>query len=100
MSKHNTMNETTAETKSAIELVREGGSLNFDNITGYALIRCEKEAKKEDHSITVPSLSMTYQAHVAATACGCKIDDIYALPAADFTRVCLEVQNFLLASSK
>ena len=45
MSKHNTMNEATAEAKSAIELVREGGSLNFDNITGYALIRCEKAAK-------------------------------------------------------
>lgn len=100
MSKHNTMNEATAEAKSAIELVREGGSLNFDNITGYALIRCEKEAKKEDHSITVPALSMTYQAHVAAMACGCKIDDIFALPAADFTRVCLEVQNFLLNSGK
>lgn len=114
MSKHNTKNTKdtmlavadtdvigeVAEVKSALELVREGGSLNFHNITGYALIRCEKEAKKEDHSITVPSLSMTYQAHVAAMACGCKIDDIYALPAADFTRVCLEVQNFLLASSK
>lgn len=100
MSKYNTMNEATIDARSAIELVREGGSLNFDNITGYALIRCEKEAKKEDHSITVPSLSMTYQAQVAALACGCKIDDIYALPAADFTRVCLEVQNFLLNSGK
>ncbi len=98
MSKHNTMNEAGA--KSAIELVREGGSLNFDNITGYALIRCEKAAKNEDRSITVPALSMTYQAHVAAMACGCKIDDIFALPAADFTRVCLEVQNFLLNSGK
>lgn len=98
MSKHNTMNE--AEAKSAIELVREGGSLNFDNITGYVLIRCEKAAKNEDRSITVPALSMTYQAHVAAMACGCKIDDIFALPAADFTRVCLEVQNFLLNSGK
>lgn len=100
MSKHNTMNEATAEAKAAIELVREGGSLNFDNITGYALIRCEKAAKNEDRSITVPALSMTYQAHVAAMACGCKIDDIFALPAADFTRVCLEVQNFLLNSGK
>ena len=100
MSKHNTMNDATAEAKSAIELVREGGSLNFDNITGYALIRCEKAAKNEDRSITVPALSMTYQAHVAAMACGCKIDDIFALPAADFTRVCLEVQNFLLNSGK
>lgn len=100
MSQHNTMNEATAEAKSAIELVREGGSLNFDNITGYALIRCEKAAKNEDRSITVPALSMTYQAHVAAMACGCKIDDIFALPAADFTRVCLEVQNFLLNSGK
>ena len=54
MSKHNTMNEATAEAKSAIELVREGGSLNFDNITGYALIRCEKAVKNEDRSITVP----------------------------------------------
>lgn len=100
MSKHNTMNEATAEAKSAMELVREGGSLDFDNITGYALIRCEKAAKNEDRSITVPALSMTYQAHVAAMACGCKIDDIFALPAADFTRVCLEVQNFLLNSGK
>ncbi|MDU5253775.1 MAG: hypothetical protein E6183_01915 [Veillonella sp.] len=35
-----------------------------------------------------------------AAVCGCKVDDIYSLPAADFTRVCLEVQNFLLNSEK
>ena len=94
MSKHNTMNETHEQT--GIELVKAGHSLQFEGISGYTLIKCEKSAKNEDRTITVPALSMTYQAHV----CGCKVDDIYSLPAADFTRVCLEVQNFLLNSEK
>lgn len=98
MSKHNTMNETYEQT--GIELVKAGHSLQFEGISGYTLIKCEKSAKNEDRTITVPALSMTYQAHVAAAACGCKVDDIYSLPAADFTRVCLEVQNFLLNSEK
>ena len=98
MSKHNTMNETHEQT--GIELVKAGHSLQFEGISGYTLIKCEKSAKGEDKTITVPALSMTYQAHVADAVCGCKVDDIYSLPAADFTRVCLEVQNFLLNSEK
>lgn len=83
------MNETHEQTgiETGIELVKAGHSLQFEGISGYTLIKCEKSAKNEDRTITVPALSMTYQAHVAAAACGCKVDDIYSLPAADFTRV-------------
>lgn len=84
---------TKADTKK--ELV-----FNFDGITGYTLIKCEKEAKKEDPTISVASLSQIYQAHVAAAAAGVPVDDILSLPAGEFTKVTLEAQTFLLGSVK
>lgn len=75
-------------------------TLNFDRVNGYALIKCEKEAKKEDAAITVPSLSQVYQAHVASVAAGVKLDDILSLCGVDFTAVTLKTQNFLLNSGK
>lgn len=72
--------------------------LDFDKVSGYTLLRCEKAAKKEDASIVVPALSQVYQAHVAAIAANVKYDDILALPAKDFTAVMIKTQGFLLGT--
>lgn len=72
--------------------------LDFDHVTGYILLRCEKEAKKEDPLISVMALSQAYQARVAAAAAKMKFDEILELSGADFTAVCLKVQNFLMGS--
>ena len=72
--------------------------LDFDRVTGYILLRCEKEAKKEDPLISVMALSQVYQARVAAAAAKVKYDEILELSGADFTAVCLKVQNFLMGS--
>ena len=72
--------------------------LDFDRVTGYILLKCEKQAKKEDPLISVPALSQEYQARVAAVAARMKYDEILELSGADFTAVCLKVQNFLMGS--
>lgn len=73
--------------------------LDFDKVSGYTLLRCEKAAKKEDASIVVPALSQVYQAHVAAIAANVKYDDILALTAKDFTAVMIKTQGFLLGTA-
>ena len=73
-------------------------TLDFDKVSGYTLLRCEKAAKKEDASIVVPALSQVYQAHVAAIAANVKYDDILDLPAKDFTAVMIKTQGFLLGT--
>ena len=72
--------------------------LDFDRVTGYILLKCEKEVKKDDPLITLPALSQAYQARVAASAARMKYDEILELSGADFTAVCLKVQNFLMGS--
>lgn len=81
--------ETVKTTKGEIKL-------DFDRITGRVMINCEKAAKKKDPTITLPALSMTYQAYIAAEAAGMNIDDVLDLPAPDFTVVTALVQNFLI----
>lgn len=73
-------------------------TLDFDRVTGYILIKCEKEAKKEDPSITVPAISQAYQARVAAVAAKMKYDEILELSGTDFTAVCIKTQVFLMGS--
>ncbi|MES9636732.1 hypothetical protein [Megasphaera elsdenii] len=77
---------------------KETLTLDFDKVSGYTLLRCEKAAKKEDASIVVPALSQVYQAHVAAIAANVKYDDILALSAKDFTAVMIKTQGFLLGT--
>lgn len=74
--------------------------LDFDKVNGYALLQCEKEAKKMDKTIAVPSLSQTYQAFVASVASGEKVDDILSLGGKDCTAVLTKTMNFLLPSDK
>jgi hypothetical protein len=73
---------------------------DFERINGYALIKCEKAAKKEDPTITVQALSLVFQAHVAAAAAKVRYDDILNLNASDFTAACLKAQAFLLNAGK
>lgn len=68
---------------------------SFDKIKGSTLLRCEKRAKETDASIVVPQLSMVFQAHVAAAACGLKYDEIINLPGPDFLTITLKVSRFL-----
>lgn len=74
--------------------------LDFDRVTGRVMINCEKAAKKNDPTMTLPALSMTFQAYIAAEAAGKNIDDILNLPGPDFTAVTAVVQNFLINSEQ
>ena len=72
--------------------------LDFDRLTGYTLIKCERAARKDDKTMTVPLLSQVYLANVAAVAAGVKYDDILGLSAMDFQSVTLRAQGFLTGS--
>lgn len=91
--------------KETVTLVKEVNGLSeltfdWDKINGYELIKIERNAKKEDATMTVPALSQVYQAHVAAVATGLKYDEILTMPGQDFVAVTLKTQNFLLNSVK
>lgn len=73
---------------------------DWDKITGYNLIACERAAKKKDPSIMVPSLSQSYQAMVAGLAANVRYDDICGMGAKDFSVACLMAQNFLLGNAE
>lgn len=73
---------------------------DWDKITGYNLIVCERAAKKKDPSIMVPSLSQSYQAMVAGLAANVRYDDICGMGARDFSAACLMAQNFLLGNAE
>ena len=51
----------------------------------------------KDKLMTVPALSMEYQAMVAAAAAKMKYDDILNLSGPDFMAACLKAQNFFTA---
>ena len=72
--------------------------LDYDRLTGYTLVKCERAARKDDKTMTVPLLSQVYLANVAAVAAGVKYDDILGLSAIDFQSVTLRAQGFLTGS--
>ncbi|WP_455048783.1 hypothetical protein [Mitsuokella sp.] len=71
---------------------------DFDKVTGYDLINCERAAKKKDPTMTMPSFSQSYQAMVAGLAADVRYDDILSLNAKDFSAACLMAQAFLLGA--
>ncbi|WP_297967238.1 hypothetical protein [uncultured Anaerovibrio sp.] len=73
---------------------------NFDKITGYVLLRCEKQARKEDPGLTIPLLSTVFQAFVAAAATKLRYDDIAGLSAPDFIAVTNKAANFLASAGR
>lgn len=73
---------------------------DFDKINGYALLKCEKRAKKEDPAINYLPFSQVYQAFVAAYAAGVKFDDILTLSGGDFINATTRAQAFLMNVGK
>lgn len=71
---------------------------DFDKVTGYDLIACERAAKKKDPAMTMPAFSQSYQAMVAGLAADVRYDDILGLNAKDFSAACLMAQAFLLGA--
>ena len=69
--------------------------LNFDDVTGATLIRCEKNAKTIDNTLFVVSGSLIFNAQVAAAAAKVRYDDIIGLPLKDFAAVSRRVGNFI-----
>lgn len=73
---------------------------NFDKITGYVLLKCEKQARREDPGLTVPLLSTAFQVFVAAAASKLRYDDIAGLSAPDFIAVTNKAANFLTSAGR
>ncbi len=74
-------------------------SFDWDKVNGYALIRCEKNARKQNPGIMVLMLDQTYQAYVAAVATDLQVDDIFSLSGSDFQAALMVVLNFLTSST-
>ena len=70
--------------------------LDLDGLTGGDLIKASRESAILGDVNPVQELSMTYLAVVAAKAAKVNVDMILALPASEFSKVKVEVQNFLL----
>jgi len=70
--------------------------LDIEALTGDDLIKASKEARILGDVAPVQELSMTYLAVVAAKAAKVPVDMINALPAKEFSKVKIVVQNFLL----
>lgn len=72
-------------------------TLDLDGITGRDLLKVEAEARiiAGSAAALVAELSKSYHAVVAAKAAGVPVDLILALPAKDFTKITVAVQNFL-----
>lgn len=70
--------------------------LNFDTITGQDLVTAEKEVRAMGDTTPSVFLSMRFHAAVAAKLIGVPVDDILALPVADFQKLVMPVGNFLL----
>lgn len=70
--------------------------LDVEELTGKDLMAASKEARILGDVTPVQELSMTYLAVVAAKAAKVTIDMIQALPAKDFSKIKVVVQNFLL----
>ena len=71
-------------------------NLDLDGLTGNDLIKASRESQILGDVSPVQELSMTYLAVVAAKAAKVSVDMIMALPAGEFSRVKVIVQNFLL----
>ncbi|WP_425057616.1 hypothetical protein SCACP_21330 [Sporomusa carbonis] len=69
--------------------------LNFDALTGKDLLKAEAEVRAMGDRTPAVSFSMKYQAAVAAQAAKVPVEMILSLPAREFSRVTMLVQNFL-----
>ncbi|NTU28849.1 phage tail assembly protein [Brevibacillus sp. HB1.1] len=71
--------------------------LDLDSITGEDLMSCERQLNASTKDLVfVKELSKPYLALVAARAAKVPVELIHKLPAKDFSKVTMLVQNFLL----
>ncbi|TGV29902.1 phage tail assembly protein [Mesorhizobium sp. M00.F.Ca.ET.186.01.1.1] len=71
--------------------------LDLDDLTGEDLIACERQLNATtDDVVFVKELSKPYLALVAARAAKVPVELIRKLPGKDFSKVTMQVQNFLL----
>ena len=70
-------------------------NLDFDKLTGRALVKLENEYKKENKGVVLIVNDAGFNAKVAAYCAGVKEDDILDLAGKDFTAVTQEVMLFL-----
>ena len=71
--------------------------LDLEGLTGEDMTQAEAEhAVMTGGASSVLELSKAYLMHVAARAAKLPVETIKSLDARDFTRVTMEVQNFLL----
>ena len=75
----------------------EGIELNLDGLKGSDLEKAQEiiAAQKKNPGNLVPELSKVYCAQLAALSAKVPCDFISGLPAKDYAKVTLEVQNFL-----
>lgn len=71
--------------------------LNLDELTGNDLLQAEKEYATEGGTAPVAELNKGYLSIVAAKAAKVPVELIRALPAKEFSKVTLMVQNFLFS---
>jgi hypothetical protein len=76
----------------------EGIDLDFDRMTGDDVEKAVDylTASKRSTGTTIPELSKTFCAQIAAIASGKPVEFIRGLPVREYVRVTLEAQNFLL----
>ena len=69
--------------------------LNFDKLTGAALIMCERKTRQMDKTLTFAASTIIYSAHLAAVAAGMPYAELLKMPAPDFSAVLAATQRFL-----
>lgn len=74
-------------------------TLDFDSIRGRDLADAERTARSDGEMNPMINFSMKYQAAIAAKLIGIKYDDVLDMPAGDFNKITLAVNNFLMSSN-
>lgn len=77
------------------ETAKEPVILDLSKLTGRDLLKAESEARAERDMTPIISLSMRYQAALAASVMGIALDDLLEYPADEFTDITTQVAAFL-----
>jgi hypothetical protein len=71
-------------------------NIDLDSLTGRDIINAAQEARTLEGPVPVPELSKAYHAVIAAKAAKVPVEMLLKLPAKDFSKITLLVENFLL----
>lgn len=70
----------------------------LNKLTGEDLIECDQIERSRGNLTPVIAASAAYQLRIASIALATDADDLKKLPARQFQKILLEVNNFLLAN--